>query len=579
MSQRIRLALLLGVGASTAVASGWAQDPGKDQTKRLVIKVEKLFDDPKSDAIIETRRVSNVGRIALVVKTKTGQQRALLDGKLLKPYTFIVSPELMAAAQAARDQLKSGQTAAAAMAGTTRVFHFAPDNRSLYYVAYTGKGYVVAHEKGESDVYQHIMPDMPIFSPDGKRWGFVAYRAGRWRIVLDGKEVKEDYDDFLIGTLVFSPNSKRMAWCAKKGGLWHVYHDQGAYKGYEGVAEGTPLFSPNSEKIAYVAFARDNRQIVMLDSQKFGEFDMVADQSLQFTPDSKSICFAARFNRAWYAYINAKAYGPYEEILEGTPIVSKDSKRIVWVAKTGGAWQLYENGEPILLKADKKAGRKKDVPLSTPSILKGTPLFSPDGKKLVFAYAREGKWAVWEEGIESPQGFDDIRPNSFTYTRDSSKLVFLGVRNRQLIPVINHQELAPCLDVGPIRVSRGEGTGTVAFAVQRARTPDQMREAYAKNPKDKWIGDKYWSICVNGEDLYGPYHDMLPQTLTVSDHGLKFAWPGFSMGKWGIFVNGERRGDEEAFPFWIRFHPETHMLEMLAVDEKRGYVVIREAYE
>jgi hypothetical protein len=577
VSRPLRVAVLFCI-ATIPAAVGAAQDPTKDPTKRLVIKVEKLFDDPGKEAFIETRRVSNLGRIAMVVKAKGGQQRALLDGKLLKPYTFIVSPELMAAAQAAKDQLKSGQTAASALAGTTRVFRYAPDDKSLYYVAYTGKGYVVAHEKGESEVYQHIMPDMPIFSPDGKRWGFVAYRNGRWRIVLDGKEVKDEYDDFLIGTLVFSPNSKRMTWCARKGGLWHVFHDQGAYKGYEGVAEGTPVFSPNSEKIAYVAFTRENRQLVMLDSQKFGEFDMVADQSLQFTPDSKSLVFAARFNHAWYAYINTKAYGPYEEILEGTPLVSKDSKRIVWVARTGGAWQLFENGAPILLQADPKAGRRKDAPLTTPSILKGTPLFSPDGKKLVFAYTKEGKWVVWEDGVES-KGFDDIRPHSFTYTRDSSKLVYIGVRSRQLVPVINQKELDPCLEVGPIRVSRGQGTGTAAFAVRRSRTPEQIREAAAKNPKDRWIGDKYWTICVNGEDLYGPFHDLLPQTLTVSDHGLKFACPAFSMGKWGIFVNGERRGDEEAFPFWIRFHPDTHMLEMLAVDEKRGYVVIREAYE
>jgi len=570
-------ALLLPVLFSLAghPARGVVQDPQPapppkpkgESSKLLTTKASLLFPHPTDKLILETMNVTDAGKITFVVKMKDGKERAMLNGKAQKPYPSIVPADLLATLQNLPNQQRAAVRAS--RGALARLIKFTPNGEQIYYVAYTGKGYLVAGDGYESKVYDSIMEGMPVISPDSKKVAFAAGRNGRWMVVQNDKESK-DVDDILVGTLVYSPDSARLAFCAKKASVWSVVCEDKAFPALEGVAEGSPIFSPDSKKIAYAAFNKQNRIVVMLDGRQIGEYDAIGEKTLAFTPDSAHILFAGKIKDRWYIQLDDKAYGPYEGVGEGSPLYSKDSKRIVWTAQNGGQWMIYENGKELTYPP--KAPKKKPEPIIAEKILGGTPALSSDGKRLAFGMKRQGSWVVWCEGTES-KPFEELRDGSLRFTWDSTKMAFVGLRGGKLIPVIDFKEYAPALEISPTRVSGNDTSSTVAFAVRRQRTSEEVAEVRKKDPE---ATETYWMLMENGEDRYGPYNNIQSGALSVSWDGKRLAIPAEIKQVWGIFINGEQRTD--GLPIWIRFHPETHLMEMIAVT-KDGYMFVKEVYE
>jgi hypothetical protein len=542
------------------------QDKG-ESSKLLTTKATLLFPHPTDKLILETINVTDNGKIAFVVKMKDGKERVLVNGKAHKPYPNIVPIELMAAAQGLAPQQQA--EIRASRGALARLIKFTPNTEKVYYTVYNGRGYLVAGEGYESKLYDSIMEGMPVLSPDSKKVAFAAGKSGKWFIVTNDKESK-DFDDILVGTLVFSPDSQRLAFCARKATAWSVHVGDAAFPAHEGIAEGSPIFSPDSKKVAYIAFGRQNRNIVMMDGKAIGEYDAIGEGTLTFSPDSAHIALAGKLRNLWYIQVDGKAFGPYEAVGEGSPVYSKDSKRVVWTAKVNNMWYVFENGKELAYPP--KAPKKKPEPIAAEQILKGTPALSPDGKRLAFGFKRRGKWVLWCEGTESAE-FDGIREASFRFSWDSSKFGFVGIRGGRFVPVIDMKEHPPALDISPTRVSGNDTSSTIAWAVKRQRTPAEVAEVRKKDPE---ATDTYWMIMDTGEERFGPYNNIQAGALSVSWNGQRFAIPAQIKQQWGIFINGEQRTD--GLPIWIRFHPETHMMEMIAVT-KEGYLFVKEVYE
>jgi Tol biopolymer transport system component len=551
--------------------------PNTELAKVLKVKTTKLFPDPGDAAILETLAISDIGRVALVVKTKDGKHRVILNGREQKPYSFIVPMDLMKMVRRPGAPYDPNSPPP----DYSHLLRWDPAQKRVYYVANNAKGYVVASDNFdapvktpdfyESKVYDFIMDGMPLFSPDSKKIAFAAGKNSRWFIVLDNK-ASEDYDDLQIGTLAFSKDSKRLAYCARKGGMWRVVHDTGSFQAFEGVAEGSPLFSPDSQRIAYVAL-KQNKWKVLVDGQEYGTFDAVSEHSPVWSPDSKRLAYVAKRGTKWFVYVDNRENGPYDAVAELTPEFSRDSKRVAWAAQTGGVWAIYENGTEYKIPMPKP---KKPEPLRGEAVLRGTPTYTPDGKKLVFGIKRQGSWTMWVEGEESA-AYEDLRDSSLVFTKDSKKIVFVGLRDKKLVPVINFKELAPCSEIGPIRASRGEGTGTVAFGVRRVKTPKEIEAERKNNPRAGDIRPDYWSVVVDGEDRYGPYDDMQSFAVTVSPKGTRIAYPAMTRNVWGLWIDGVRRTD--ALPIWIGFNAETDYLEMVSNLPKEGYCFLTEILE
>lgn len=589
-------ALILGLEAQDAKPPETkTQEKGKEQqppppkggTGLRTFKSKPLLPDPGDRGFFDTQTISEIGHIAMVVKTKDGKHRVLVDtpdgkGKEHKPYTFIIPVDTSAATArpgAGQPPAPGQPVPRNSSRNLSGLLRWAPDNVKIYYTAYTGRNYVIASEGYESKPYDYIMEGMPIFSPDAKKIAFAAGRAGKWYIVLNDVE-SSPYDDLQLGTLVFSPDSKRLAFCARKSSEWRVFYEGSSYPALEGVAENNPIFSPDSKRVAYIAFSRQNKQVIMIDGQRLGEYDAVGEGTLRFSPDSKRLIYSQKNKGRWYVHLwdmtkgKEEVFGPYDEVGERMPIVSPDSKRVAWAAKNGGIWYVYDNGKEVTEPSPR--GDKKPVAIAANMILRGTPIFSNDSKRLAFGLARNGGWAMWCDGVESPK-FDEIKDDTVIFSTDNTKLAFIGMKQKMYVPVVEFKELKPAYDVTPVRISRGERTGTVAIGVKRKRTPEELAEAKkAKKPQDPDPKEDYWILTVDGEDRYGPYNEIQGSALSVSRDGKRVAVPAEDKEGWHISIEGEHA--TEGLPLWIRFHPENHFFEMIAT-VKEGYALLYEVQE
>ena len=74
------------------------------------------------------------------------------------------------------------------------------------------------------------------------------------------------FDGLEAGTLSFSPDSKRFAYVAFIGEKQYVVVDGRSSPDYAAILRGTPIFSPDGKRVAYAA-ARQNRWSVYVDGQ------------------------------------------------------------------------------------------------------------------------------------------------------------------------------------------------------------------------------------------------------------------------------------------------------------------------
>lgn len=538
--------------------SGLVQDKQDDEkTKILSVKTTKLFPDPGEAAIEGTLTISHIGKVALIVRQKDGTQRVVLHGRELKPYPVIVPPEQLVGMKKTSDRRVA--TRETQIGG---ILQWTPDQEKVFFIASVDKGLVMAGDGTESGVYDFILGGMPVFSSDGKRHAFVAAKGRSVHLVVDGRESKA-FDDFASGSLVFSPDSRRHAYATKLGGAWTLHHDSGQFPCGDGIAEGGPIFSPDSSRLAYVTF-RGNKVTMMVNEKSWGEFDAIADRSVTFSPDSQRVVFGAKLKGKWYLYVDDKPYGPYDALGDETPVHSKDGARLVWTARKGAYWTVVENGTEMTL-----GNGQVDA------ILRGTPLFSPDGKRLVIGFKTLKDWRVWSDAGESEK-FDEIVKGTVKWTEDSSKFVFVGTRGKTFVPVINLKEAPGSTDMGPIRISRGPTSNTIAYGIRRTRTAKEMAELRALDVKNTRLSSEYWMVAVNGEDTYGPYDDLQAFAVTLSPSGMKVAYPAKRKDKWALYMDGSRRTDE--LPVWIVFN-DANMMEMVALNDKDGYVYCQEVME
>ena len=223
----------------------------------------------------------------------------------------------------------------------------------------------------------------PVFSPDGSALGYAARGVGGWRFIINDQE-GPIFGEVLPDTFVFSNDGKRHAYLARKAGRLVAVVD--------GVVQAEaggdlvpwlqpPVFSTDGSSVGYLEGSRLRKKMRVVVNGKPGElFDWVGLQGPQFSPDGRRFSYAAHdlsTGDNWFYVIDGQQRNAFDAL--GVSFVfSPDGKRLVYAGRRTEQWFLVEDGQP-------------EVPIE--GIVDHSLTFSPDSRRLAYAVAKRDRRA------------------------------------------------------------------------------------------------------------------------------------------------------------------------------------------
>jgi len=221
------------------------------------------------------------GKRLAYMAQKEGKWSVVLDGQAQQPFDALAEGSLL----------------------------FSPDGKHLAYAARTGRKWsVVVDGTAPKNLYDSI--GQMLFSPQGGRLAYVAQTEGRERVVMvsltpsDPKskqgssppEHKEDrlWDAVGDGSLVFSPNGRRFGYIARSGGARFAVVDGRRKTRYDMV--GYLTFTPDSRLFVYAATEAGKTFTVVDEAEseaRYQEIWLPPGRPLLVDPKKKQIHFIA----------------------------------------------------------------------------------------------------------------------------------------------------------------------------------------------------------------------------------------------------------------------------------------------
>ncbi len=300
--------------------------------------------------------------------------------------------------------------------------HFSPDGKRFAYLAIGPQGQVLVCDGTPKPAW--VQADLA-FSPDSRH---VAYEGPDGRILRDGRP---DSDQAFIRKpgvvspdcqqLIFSPDSQHLAYLA--GFPTRVVCDGKSGPTYKEGVLGKPVFAPDSRSYAHTLSQGDkigDKWVVLWADKKVGgPYDMV--EGIAFSPDSKRIAYRALARDTWSVVVNDKKGPDFSNI--GAIVFSPDGKHMAYGACDDEGWQIVCDGRKGL------AGSEV-----------GDPVFSADSKHLAYRVIKDGKALVVCDDRESAS-FDQITWVGFT--PNSNHLAFAAARGKDKFVVCDGVEGPP----------------------------------------------------------------------------------------------------------------------------------------
>jgi hypothetical protein len=265
--------------------------------------------------------------IAYIQTTDEGE-RVVVNGKGQKAYDFIEVDTLTSSAEnnrlgyiAARGAKRLPEKKPGSFKFTLeRKLEEMPGYESEMRARNKAKRIVVINEQEGPD---YDLAYRLTFSPDGKRYSYVAQRGNEFFVVVDGVEGKHykrrhSTTDVTEGP-VFSSDSRKVAYSvATRLNEYYVVNDwkeEGPYPG-SGIASGSLIFSPDGERLAYVAqIGKMRRFFLVVDGIASKQACLLNSPYFTapvFSADGKDIVFAAAF-----LHINGKLERDFKGIVPG----------------------------------------------------------------------------------------------------------------------------------------------------------------------------------------------------------------------------------------------------------------------
>lgn len=332
-------------------------------------------------------------------------------------------------------------------------------------------------------------------SSDGMRYAYVLVDAGKYKVILDGKEGQSYHE---ITNLCFSPDSNHLAYIAKQDNRYSLVFDGLISKGYDGIVSGSLRISPDSNHYAFVAKS-GAKWLVVTDTGEGKAYDKIGASITGFSPDSQSFAYTALVGDQWISVINNQESQAYDEI--SSLVFSPDSKRTAAVVRVGSSFTVLVDGE---------AG--PDFSMIKPESL----VFSPDSQQFGYIAAEPG-----EEFIvinhQAGQAYDRIVSQQMAFDRDCAQIAFAAqIQERQFI-VLNGVEGQPYVGImeePPIFSANGNNMAYAAF------------------------DGANWLVILDGVEQTG-YSNIGKGSLLFSNKSSRLAYTAKThKGPWTVVVDG-----------------------------------------
>lgn len=296
---------------------------------------------------------------------------------------------------------RPAQTPAAAVSSAAPVAPAAPGNGPIAYVSLQDGVWrlfrVNADGTGRaplSDLGADTNP--PVFSPDGTRIAFGAYRTGEQGLYVmnvDGTGLLRLHESGRWPS--FSPDGRRIAFDA----MWnrrdevHTINVDGTGLTRltdDGRADTprTPVFSPDGTKILCTGYAGDDQAVFLLNADGTGRRELTPHGALpSFSPDGTKVAFTGTTDNEVYV-IDADGTDPtrltHNLARDWFPRFSPDGTRIVFTSNRGDAGPDSEDFGAYVMNAD-GTGQTR---LLEQNLGRSVPTFSPDGTKIALSALR-----------------------------------------------------------------------------------------------------------------------------------------------------------------------------------------------
>ncbi len=242
-------------------------------------------------------------------------------------------------------------------------------------------------------------------------------------------------------------------------------------------------------------------------------------------------------------FLAPEELGKYSWIMSGTPVLSPDKKRMVYVATRDGSTFAVVDG--VEQKAYYDIGR--------------TPIFSPDSKRVAYAAVLEDKWVIVVDGVQGEK-CDEIT-EGLTFSSDSRQIAYAAGRDGKQFAVVNGVEQREYRRVHWVKFSPNgkrlayealKSNGKYIIVVDEAEGIEHNRVAnHTFSPDSKRIAyiarhDNKWTVVVDGvqgKERYDRIHN-----IVFSPDSERLAYIGVRNDRDFVGLTGEtfrlKRGDQ-----------------------------------
>jgi len=447
----------------------------------------------------------------------------------------------------------------------------------------TKKRRVVVNGQRLPGVYDEIAKETPIFSPDGKRYAFVASRLGKCFVVADGKEGRnyEIVDGrWPIADLVFSPTRSRLAYKALRGGNSYLVVDEKEFGPYEDVTPGEGgkvpgigdfRFAGDDTCFSYRAKVADG-MVACRGWSHDGKVELATSKAYAMVGAGTPVWLRGKAGEKGhlFAFVARENKKEFVALLPEPKKQEKKPKRydLIWrgslICAPNHTLGFLARGEDNKWRV--VVGDKEWPPFDRA----GQPLHSPTGQRWACVIQRGESVAMQVDG-KTGAAYEGIRYPETVFAAGDERVVYAAVKEGLARVVTDGKEgvLYPRVDgasivfaPGGARMACGAGDGKKQFVVlDGKRGPASERVSHLRfSPSGKRFSYRSQTglkiHLVIDRKLMGPYAEIAPGSPVYSQDEQAAAWAAMGEdGLWRVYTDGKAGPPFDAVVSRLAFAP------------------------